>query len=178
MENKYEVSDEEILGYMRQGWRFHRKRVKKKYEYIIRRRRMIERSMGPFNEEFWNRIMGLEYTFYSEGEEERTPSSLHTSLTMRDRRRIVRSQERLNKTLRHLRGVQMAKKCVHVVDGFCRFWVWEHKEFFSGFYENILIPGSEYSRKIVSDEGVDEWIFRADSLYCAGCSAYTRRSND
>jgi hypothetical protein len=55
MENKYEVSDEEILGYMRQGWRFHRKRVKKKYEYIIRRRRTIERSRGSFNEGFWER---------------------------------------------------------------------------------------------------------------------------
>ena len=178
MEKKYEVSDEEILRYMRQGWRFHRKRVAKKYEYVIRRRRTIERSMGPFNEEFWDRIMGLEYRFHLEEEGDRTPPSLRGSLTLRDRRRIARSQERLNKVLRHLRGVQMAKKCVHAVEGFCRFWVWEHKEYFSGFYEDILIPGSEYSRRIVSDEKADEWIFRADSLYCAGCPAYTQSTND
>jgi hypothetical protein len=73
--------------------------------------------------------------------------------------------------------MQMAEKCVHAVDGFCRFWVWDNKELFSGFYEDILIPGAEYCRRIVSDEGVDAWIFRADPLYCAGCAAYTRSSN-
>ncbi|UCD45742.1 MAG: hypothetical protein JSV27_04455 [Candidatus Bathyarchaeota archaeon] len=177
MENRNEISDEEILGYMRQGWKFRRKRVKKKYEYIIRRRRTAERGMGPFNEGFWDRILFLEYRFNSEEERDRAPPSLRASLTQRDRRRIARSRDQLISTLRLFRGMQMAEKCVHAVEGFCRFWVWEHEDFFSSYYKDILIPGSEYSRRIVSDEGVDAWIFQADSLYCGGCPAYTQSSN-
>jgi hypothetical protein len=177
LENREEVSDEEILGYMRQGWRFHRKRVGKKYEYIIRRRRTTERGMGSFNEGFWDRIMALEYRFHSEEEEDRALPSLRASLTLRDRRRIVRSRDQLISTLRSYRGVQMAEKCVHGVDGFCRFWVWDHEELFSRFYEDIYLPGTEYSRKIVSDGDMDAWIFRADDLYCAGCAAFTQSSN-
>jgi len=176
MEKGDEVSDEEILGYIKEGWKFRRKRIRKKYEYIIRRRRTTERSMGPFNEEYWDRIMALEYRFHFEEEGDQTSPSTRASLTSRDRKRIARSQDQLIRNLSYHRGMQMAEKCVHIVDGFCRFWVWERKEFISGYYEDILIPGSEYSRRIVSDEGVTEWIFRADTLYCTGCPAYTQSS--
>ncbi len=176
LEKRNEVSDEAVLGYMKEGWRFRRKRVGEKYEYIIRRRRTTERSMGPFNEDFWDRILALEYRFNSEEERDRAPLSLRASLTLRDRRRISRSRDRLISNLRMFRGMQMVKKCVHAVDGFCRFWEWEYEDFISGYYEDILIPGTEYSRKIVSDEGMDAWIFRAEPLYCAGCGAYTQSS--
>jgi hypothetical protein len=175
LENRDEISDEEILGYMKEGWRFHRKKVGDKYEYIIRRRRTIERGMGAFKGGFWDRIMALEYRFNSEEEGDRASPSLRASLTLRDRKRIARSRDRLISILRYLRGVQMAEKCVHAVDGFCRFWVWED-EYFSGYYDDIRRPGSEYSRKIASDEGEDAWIFRADALYCAGCAAFTESS--
>jgi hypothetical protein len=175
MEKREKLSDEQILGYMRQGWRIRRKKVGKKYEYIIRRRRKSERSMGPFNEEKWNRILALEYKFHSEKDGDRISTSRRKSLTLRDRRRIARSQNQLENMLRTFRGIQMSKTCIHAEDDFCMFWKWE-KNMFSGFYADILRPGSEYNRRIVSDEGEEAWIFQTYAFYCAGCAVYTPRA--
>ena len=56
------LSDEKITELIAEGWNFHIKKSGK-YRYIVRRKKQAMISLGKFDEQYWNRILRLIYSF-------------------------------------------------------------------------------------------------------------------
>jgi len=172
MGNMNEVSDEDILAYLKAGWHFHRKVVRrgaKEYEYIIRRRGQETASIGRYDEETWKRFQRLREQTYNENLEE----EMKRISRKESRKRFVKARENIITRLSIDRGGIMARTCIHVVNDFCSFWTWPDRMPFTHYFDDVYKENVEYVKSL--DNSDSKWIVRAHSFYCANCGAYQRK---
>jgi hypothetical protein len=142
-----EPSDEDIRNWIKEGWKFREKKSKGR-KYITRRMgAKTERSLGPFNQELWNRIESIRRES-DEPPEETDPMSLFYSL-------IELNRASLN-----------SLECLNIDDeGYCTYWRWGPDYAFLRFRGDLEI-------KEVKDGGKKAYLFHANIRYCKGCNAY------
>jgi hypothetical protein len=173
MGEKPVLMEESILGYLGEGWRFRRKKVGKKYEYIVMRRKGVDRGMGPFDEGVWSLVERLQRIYtgipLSNTAEKAKGLFDRSKLTRNERLRIARARDRLLLSLGVERGHIKSSKCLHVKEGYCTYWIWDQEKAFFRYIEETHIPGHKYLRRSDNNRG---WTIRADGFYCANCSAY------
>lgn len=144
---KSEPSDESLQKWIKEGWKF-RVKISKGRKYITRRMgAKTERSLGPFNQELWNRIKSIQ----SEAKKpprEKDPLYMFYSL------------------MEYHRGAQAGRDCQNKDDeGYCTYWRWESDYGFLNFREDLKV-------KVVKDGGKIFFLFFANPRYCQGCNAY------
>jgi hypothetical protein len=140
-------SDEEIRNWIKEGWKFTR-RTRKGHIYITRRMGAnIERSLGPFKQELWDRIEKIKRES-GEPQGKMDPMSHFYALL-----EVIR--EGLNR-----------RDCLHKDDGgYCTYWRWDSEYSLVRFREDLEI-------KEVRDESGPVYLFLAHGRYCSGCNAY------
>ena len=173
-------SDEEIRTYLEEGCSFHKKKVKK-YRYIVARKGQDMRSLGPYADEFWNRILQLEYEF-SEEQENSSKGGLILDddgvarARIRSDRRVQSLQNDFKEYLEIHRGTIKFTGCRYKKGLFCEYWVWNVGNFLYRIQEQLSIiykaPIEEYVRIFVGEDGTEKFVFRASIPYCANCSVY------
>jgi len=178
-------SDEEIRTYLEEGYRFHKKNVKK-YCYIVIRKGQKMHSLGPYADEFWNRILQLEYEFSEE-----LGNSLKGGLILdddEDARGRIRSGRRIQSLdddfKEHLeihRGTYKMTSCRYKKGLFCEYWVWKVGNSLYRIQEQLSIilkePIEEYVRIFVGEDGTEKFVFRTRIPYCANCSVYVEKKS-
>lgn len=173
------LSDEDIMGHIRNGWHFYVKE-RGKYRHIIRRKGQLTRSHGAYDEENWERIQDLVEQWAKgllEPMEDQTQEDVYDSkYHSRAYRRFMRLSEDIVKELRLYRGVHMFVYCRHKIDNYCSKWVWNEgfhlKKKLDDFYGFGIKQKKASSRKIVNNSGKEGIIFRASAIYCSNCSLY------
>jgi len=178
-------SDEEIRTYLEEGYRFHKKNVKK-YCYIVMRKGQDMRSLGRYADEFWNRILQLEYEF----SEERENSSkggliLDDDEVARARisssRRVQSLYDDFKEHLEIQRGATKVFNCRYKKGLFCEYWVWNVGNSLYRIQEQLSIiwkaPIEENVRIFVGEDGTEKFVFRANIPYCANCSVYGEKKS-
>lgn len=179
MGKKPTPTDEEMLGYMRAGWHMHKKIVKKKYEYIVRRQGQVTRSLGPFTEEFWSRIHNLEHRLALEEEgllKQSEPIEDTTSEMRREaHKRIKKARENTTKHLNGWRGMVKSTDCIYIKEDYCYYWLWEQRMPFFTSIQETKLPGSEFVREHFTDNNMKCWVVKADVDYCVHCNAHEPR---
>ena len=140
-------SDEEIRNWIKEGWKFTR-RTRKGHIYITRRMGAnIERSLGPFKQELWDRIEKIKRE-PGEPQGEMDPMSVFYDL------------------LEVIRGELNSIKCLHIDDGgYCTYWRWDSEY-------SLLRYRGDLEMKEVRDESGPVYLFCAQTKYCSGCNAY------
>jgi hypothetical protein len=176
---KNQLVREELLQLIEDRWRFRIKNVSG-HRYITRRKKQKEKSLGPFNEDLWNLILQVEYEHaLIEGEGSRSvvrrvsPRFADEESELEWRRSIRESQDRFLRMLAYERSRRMSCDCDHIVNGLCEYWVWDQEPLFYGHMVKVYRPEAILTRVDMRD-GSKKWVFRADSLYCGGCTAYRR----
>jgi len=173
-------SDEEIRTYLEEGYRFHKKNVKK-YCYVVIRKGQDMRSLGPYADEFWNRILQLENKF-SEELENSSKGGLKLDddevarARIRSGRRIQSLYDDFKEHLEIHRGTIKFTGCRHKKGLFCEFWVWSVGNFLYRIQKQLSIiwnaPIEEYIRIFVDEDGTEKFVLRASIPYCANCFVY------
>ena len=174
---------EEILDYVKNGWHFRVKTVKRR-RYITRRKGQKERSMGPFNPDLWSTITMLVH----QTAEEKTSSTQEESVLEKGTNNLPKRPidwikaneefnikfERLNQRISLYRGIEMRRNCIHKdKEDYCTYWNWEEEPDFFGLLDELL--GSEcYEKRRISKKGlsVDRWMVKAFQWYCSSCPVY------
>jgi hypothetical protein len=149
------------------GWRFRVKTVKKR-RYITMRKRQMERSLGPYDEDLWKRIQSIKKRQINQRELSTQESE---DIERAWRREISRSRERYHMLLKFERSRVISTSCRHIVDRFCHFWIWQDEPSFLKDMKKAYNPDAMLVNKL--DNG--KLVLRADPLYCSGCPAYERR---
>ena len=169
---KKELSDEKIMEFLKDGWRFHTKESNNRM-YITTRRKQEMKSHGRFSRDYWERIRQIEEQYESNAREEVVDASQQEDASTRHRR-IYRAKNQLLRNLVIDRGTVKNMSCVHIEDSFCTKWMYTGESFTSIIMRELFRPGVEYIRKI-SDNDSDKWIMRANQEYCSGCTMFEPR---
>lgn len=142
-----EPSDEEIRNWIKTGWKFREKKSKGR-KYITRRMgAKTERSLGPFNQELWNRIERIQNQS-DKPPIEKDPMNLFYDIL--EFHRVSRTRrDCLNKDN----------------EGYCTYWRWEPDY---GF----LRHRQDLEMKEVKSGNKTYYIFLATNKYCKNCNAY------
>jgi hypothetical protein len=142
-----EPSDEEIRNWIKTGWKFREKKSKGR-KYITRRMgAKTERSLGPFNQELWNRIENIKRES-DKPPKETDPMDLFYTL-IEFNRSARAGQDCLNKD----------------EEGYCTYWRWESDYGFLNYRGDLEMKEVKDGKKIA-------YLFRANRKYCQGCNAY------
>ena len=177
---KLHPSDVEIRNYLKEGYSFHQKKVNKKYTYIVIRKGQKMHSLGRYSDELWQRILRLEFKF-SEEQDNSSKGGLKLDgdevarARMRAARRIQSLRDKFKEHLELHRGTIKFTTCMHKDGVFCKYWVWNvgnslyrvQQEFSKIWKEPI-----EVEIRTFFDKGKDKFVFRANPIYCANCTAY------
>jgi hypothetical protein len=166
------LTDEEILGFFEEGYRFRVKLVGKKYRYVTMRLGQSEKSLGRFSDELWERVTRLSDQWLAARAEAEGKGAMDMEDSLLRHRRIARARSNLVRALGVERGIAKLRSCSHLVEGFCHFWVWEGEKLFFRFVGDTFQPGVEYKKKV--GDSLEGWIFRASPDYCQYCSSYIR----
>jgi hypothetical protein len=170
------LTDEEILRLLNEGWNFHVKPVSK-YMYIITRRGQSTLSHGAFNDDYWKRIMDVKKRWIKEPKED-APARKQNELGIDDvRRRKKKTLKMLERNflqaLNIQRAIHMLIDCRYRNEGFCTRWkfskkdlTYEHMRKYHDFFEDF----SKFTRKCVDDE--EYFFYRAYAMFCENCCAY------
>ena len=171
---KREITEEEIRGYIAQGFYFRVKEVNGK-KYITRRKGREEKSLGRFNDEKWSMISALTE---DQTDEDMGKKPIETAVEKLGKIKLSDSfslLEQLKEEVSLSRGLIMSIECLHNIDDYCTYWHWESKH---GFFETLdKLDGqgpSSYKLRDIVFEGrvVKRWTVKAQAVFCANCPAY------
>ena len=165
------LSDEKITELIAEGWNFHIKKSSK-YRYIVRRKKQAMISLGKFDEQYWNRILRLIYSFNQTKKEASTIESEDREERRKFHRRIDNAKKNLIRSVQIDRSQFIASTCDFVEDGFCIKWEYTMETPVFGYIKDTFKPGIETNRKIINDKGEKIWHLRAGATYCTNCSEY------
>lgn len=103
------LTEETILDYLREGWRFRRKKVGKKYEYIVMRLKGVDKSLGALDEKVWSLVERLQRSYLGDFdssalEDVANASAYRSNLTRKERIKITRAGDRFLWSLSMERG--------------------------------------------------------------------------
>jgi ElaB/YqjD/DUF883 family membrane-anchored ribosome-binding protein len=176
MRNKRSFTDEELLTYLKVGWHFHLKKVSK-YEYIVRRKGQVTRSLGRYSDELWNRIQNLDHklTLELEGlleEQSQTTDEPTRKMRRKAHRSFVKAREHIITRTTYWRGTIKSLDCRYITDDYCTHWLWEERMPFFSSIQDTKLPGTEYLRENKDKSGIKSWTVRAEPFYCSTCHAY------
>lgn len=170
---KREISDEEISGYIDQGYYFRVKEVKGK-KYITRRKGREEKSLGRYAEKVWLMILRAQNQIDEAISEKPTEtiSEQPDEKLIPDTRRIL---DQLKEEISLSKALIMFTNCMHIEEGLCTYWHWETRP---GFFDTLdkfdSVPESSYELTDIVQEGRIEkrWTVKAQGLFCLNCPAY------
>jgi hypothetical protein len=179
---KKDLSDEDILKYLSEGWHFHPKDIGK-YRYIITRRKQKTKSHGRFNDSDWKRIQELRKKWL-EGKtapvkirEENDTGSQPSVVDVRTRRanryfKIVRAMQ---EKLKIYRATYMFILCEHNKEGYCTFWKYSENQlqtFFGDYFHHFMDSRDKDAKQIIGENGDAYWVTRAIDSICTDCPAF------
>jgi len=143
--------EEDVLGYVRDGWHFRVKSVKGR-KYITRRKGQKERGVGPFDPDLWASIN----LFTPQSAEEETSLIQEESVLEKGINDLPKGTpdwfrasvefemkwRRLLKDISMHRGLEMVRTCMHLDDeGLCSYWSWENEPNFFGLLDELMGSG-------------------------------------
>jgi hypothetical protein len=139
---------------------------RKKRGYITMRKGQIERSLGPFNEDLWQRIRIMEQK-HAQMKVKTRDSEIGERAW---RKEIARSRDRCLMLLNFERSKIISKNCRYIVDGYCHFWIWSYEPSFLEYMKKVYNQDESLIR-ILSEEKL---MFKSNMYYCSGCPSYER----
>ena len=153
-----DYSERDILDFIQEGWNF-RVKTTKGHRYISRRKRQVEKNLGPYSDELWDTIERLR---------EQAP---HFPGIVSER---MKEQERAWKLLDEYlsldRSLYMVMNCVHKdSEGNCTSWSWPNKP---RFYENAEKLYLAEDIKSVGTQRYPKWAVRASTWFCKHCPTF------
>ena len=170
---KREISEEEIRGYIEEGFYFRIKEVNGK-KYITRRRGREEKSLGRHNDEVWSMISTL-----TRDSADENAGKIPIEEAVEKRGKIPCEEtsliDRLRREISTSRMALMSVECEHITDGYCTYWYWESKPAFFDTFDEL--DGPDYSSYGLTEvvhvgEVVKRWAVKAHVTFCVNCPAY------
>ena len=170
---KREITEEEISGYIDQGYYFRVKETNGK-KYITRRKGREEKSLGRYAEKVWLMILRAQNRI-DEAISERATEIISEQP---DEKPIPDARGSLDKLIGEIslsKALIMFTNCMHIEEGLCTYWHWETRP---GFFDTLDkfdgVPESSYELTDIVQEGRIEkrWTVKAQGLFCMNCPAY------
>ena len=170
---KREITEEEISGYIDQGYYFRVKETNGK-KYITRRKGREEKSLGRYSEKVWSMILRAQ----NQIDEAISDKPTETTSEPPDEKPIPDARGSLDKLIGEIslsKALIMFTNCMHIDEGLCTYWHWETKP---GFFDTLDkcdgVPESSYELTDIVQEGRIEkrWTVKAQGLFCMNCPAY------
>ncbi len=173
---KREITKEEILDYIDQGYYFRVKKVNGK-KYITRRKGREEKSLGRYTDEKWSMI--------EQARKQTDDSTLETApeitVSKPEERTSVKPMELFKQLIEEAslsKGLIMFTDCLHKEDTMCTYWHWETRPSFFDTLDKLDGSGpSSYQLTEFLSEGqkVQRWKVKAQVAFCINCPAYIRK---
>ncbi len=155
---RHNYSEEDIINFIRKGWNF-RVRPRKGRRYIFRRKKQVERSLGPYSDELWDTITRL-----------REQAPHFPGIVSEKMKEQEWASKLLDERLNLERSVYMMMNCVHKdSEGNCTSWSWSGKP---GFYEDAEKIFRAEDIKSVGTRSQPKWIARASPWFCKHCPIF------
>jgi hypothetical protein len=180
MRKKTELTDEEVLRLLSEGWHFHTKKVTK-YTYMTCRKGQDTKSFGALDEETWKRIKNLEQQQEKKLWERGYNSTKEKNHDLDEWRRArTNTMNRLYRKgveeLSLYRGIFMQIDCKFKDNEFCTQWALHEKiplfKHLDNYHKFFGETRADYAKKTEDDEGKTVWLIRATSFFCQNCSTY------
>jgi hypothetical protein len=157
-----EISEDDIINWLNEGWRFRSKRSKGRY-YITRRKKNKEKSLGPYNQELWNTIQRL--NLRAGFKKTITNDNFQIQLNKYDELKII------EKTRYNLLSCLFRDDENH-----CRYYTYENKR--EGMNKLDEMDMSEFYDFIdidVNGKREKKYVYYATSSYCKNCSTFLNK---
>ncbi len=170
---KREITEEEISGYIDQGYYFRVKETNGK-KYITRRKGREEKSLGRYAEKVWLMILRAQNQIDEAISERVTEiiSEQPDEKSIPDTRRIL---DQLKEEISLSKALIMFTNCMHIEEGLCTYWHWETRP---GFFDTLdkfdgVLESSYELTDIVQEGRIEKrWTVKAQGLFCMNCPAY------
>jgi len=171
---KYDVSEESLLKYHNQGWHFFIRTVAER-RYITIRRKGKERSLGPYSDEIWKLIQGIDNREAREDATRILSNKMKSPKSLTQPRVISETEDPFLKTLEEIKRYILEYnfyKCLQInADGFCDYWRLEEPP---EYEKQLNQKESEFLFKKVKQEHgkTTVWILKPLPAICNNCPAY------
>jgi hypothetical protein len=169
---KREISEEEISGYIDQGYYFRVKEVNGK-KYITRRKGREEKSLGRYAEKVW--LMILRAQNQIDAISEKPTETISDQPDEKPKPDTRGTLDQLKEEISLSKALIMFTNCMHITEGLCTYWHWETRPaFFDTLDKFDGVPESLYELTDIVQEGrIDKrWAVKAQVVYCMNCPAY------
>ena len=148
-------SEEDIIGYIKQGYKPRVKKVDDRL-YVTLRLRNSEKSLGPHNPHLEDTVNAWFQKYKPVDPKKVTEHSRLRGKEMREA--YVRVDRR--------RAEYMRKTCLYIDDGFCTFWRWNPKTL------DRINRGKQYFSLKGREEDDSSVLLSSDIGYCGNCPVY------
>jgi hypothetical protein len=174
---KPDYTRESIKSLIDDGWYFRKKKVDGNW-YITRRKKQNERSLGRYDDDLWYMIEEETGKTSKKEESKKIPQKLNVKNNKIDypkKTDIYEPKDKLQEGFSINRGLFMSINCLHIADGFCKYWTWDKKPSFFKTFDEEFGPKHDFYGLIddvVKGKIVKRWAVRAYRDYCRNCPSY------